>query len=106
MKAKSLFLWSALSLLLAFSLIGVSQLGPSAPQILELATTTSTVDSGLLNALHPPFDFDRYGPCRFRLAGGFGLVHRGFQDGQGSGRRLRALSESGRDSPLRQSRVA
>jgi len=56
MKTNSLFLWSALSLLLAFSLIGVSQSGPSAPQILELATTTSTVDSGLLNALHPPFE--------------------------------------------------
>ena len=56
MKTNSLFLWSALSLLLAFSLIGVSQSGQSAPQILELATTTSTVDSGLLNALHPPFE--------------------------------------------------
>lgn len=80
MKAKSLFPWSALSLLLAFSLIGVSQPQPSAPQVLELATTTSTVDSGLLNVLHPPFE-QQFGAQIKVIALGTGAALRAGENG-------------------------
>lgn len=56
MHTRSRRMWGALCALFAFGLLGVSQPAPSGRQILELATTTSTVDSGLLGVLHPPFE--------------------------------------------------